>query len=112
MYAGSRSVVASLWKVNDEATAELMQRFYKLMLADRLPPATALRSAKVAMWQEARWRSPYFWGAFALAGEYNQTKVMASAKPGRAFGIWVIPAAVTLAVLLALSFMRRRLRLF
>ena len=45
MYAGSKSVVASLWKVDDEATAELMKNFYASMLRDGLPPAEALRAA-------------------------------------------------------------------
>jgi CHAT domain-containing protein/predicted negative regulator of RcsB-dependent stress response len=44
--AGSKSVVASLWKVDDRATAALMAEFYEAMLQDGLPPAAALRRAK------------------------------------------------------------------
>lgn len=71
MYAGSKSVVASLWKVDDEATAELMTHFYTSMLKDGRPPAAALREAKKAMWEQERWRAPYFWAAFTLQGEYE-----------------------------------------
>jgi CHAT domain-containing protein len=71
MYAGSKSVIASLWKVDDRATAELMSRFYRAMLEERLSPAAALRSAQVTMWKEPRWRAPYYWAAFVLQGEYT-----------------------------------------
>jgi len=69
MYAGAARVVASLWKVDDEATAELMKRFYQQMLQGGLTPAAALRAAQVDMRQQKRWRSPYFWAAFVLQGE-------------------------------------------
>jgi CHAT domain-containing protein len=71
MYAGSPRVVASLWQVDDLATAELMKRFYKGMLKDGLRPAAALRAAQVDMWSQKRWRSPYFWSAFVLQGEWR-----------------------------------------
>jgi CHAT domain-containing protein len=72
MYAGAARVVASLWKVDDEATAELMKRFYQKMLGpEKLRPAAALREAQVSMWKEKRWQSPYYWAAFALQGEWK-----------------------------------------
>lgn len=81
MYAGASSVVASLWKVDDEATAELMKRFYSNMLEHGMPPAAALREAQNSIRQEPQWRSPYYWAAFTLQGEYRQV-----IKPtGRAF---------------------------
>ena len=74
MYAGASSVVASLWKVDDSATAELMTHFYKAMFEDKLPPAAALRYAKETMWRQKHWRSPYYWSAFVLQGEYRSRK--------------------------------------
>ena len=72
MYAGAAHVVASLWKVDDEATAELMKRFYQNMLGpEKQRPAAALRAAQVSMWQEKRWQSPYYWSAFVLPGEWK-----------------------------------------
>lgn len=71
MYAGSKSVVASLWKVDDRATAELMKHFYHGMFQEGLTPAAALRKAKIAMINQSRWRAPYFWAAFTLHGEYR-----------------------------------------
>jgi CHAT domain-containing protein/tetratricopeptide (TPR) repeat protein len=72
MYAGAGGVVASLWKVDDEATAELMKHFYAGMFSRNLTPAAALREAQIAMWQQKRWHAPYYWAAFVLQGEYNQ----------------------------------------
>ena len=72
LYAGSKSVVASLWKVEDAATAELMRHFYEAMLKDGLPPAAALRSAKEAMRRQKRWHQPYYWAGFFIQGEYRQ----------------------------------------
>jgi CHAT domain-containing protein/tetratricopeptide (TPR) repeat protein len=71
MYAGSPRVVASLWKVDDRATAELMRRFYEGLLKDGLRPAAALRRAKVSMLREPRWRAPFHWAAFELQGEWK-----------------------------------------
>jgi CHAT domain-containing protein len=72
MYAGAARVVASLWQVDDVATAELMSLFYQGVLKKNLPPATALRAAQVQMWQQKRWQEdPYFWGAFQLQGEWR-----------------------------------------
>ncbi|HEY9404758.1 MAG TPA: CHAT domain-containing protein [Pyrinomonadaceae bacterium] len=71
MYAGASSVVASLWKVDDEATAELMKRFYSNMLERDMTPAAALREAQNSIRQEPQWSSPYYWAAFTLQGEYR-----------------------------------------
>jgi CHAT domain-containing protein len=69
MYAGSKSVVASLWKVDDMATAALMGNFYEGMLRDGLTPAAALRAAKMKMWRQERWRHPYYWAGFIVQGD-------------------------------------------
>lgn len=73
MYAGAASVAASLWNVEDRATAELMERFYEKMLVDRLSPAAALRAAQISMLQGKikRWRNPFYWAGFVLQGEWK-----------------------------------------
>jgi len=71
MYAGSKRVVASLWKVEDAATAELMTLFYQQMLVENRTPAAALRHAQITMWRETQWKSPFFWAAFVLQGEWR-----------------------------------------
>jgi CHAT domain-containing protein len=71
MHAGAPRVVASLWKVDDVATAELMQRFYKGVLAEKVRPAAALRAAQISMLKQKQWAAPYYWAAFVMQGEYN-----------------------------------------
>lgn len=71
MYAGAERVVASLWKVDDAATAELMARFYKEMFTNGKRPAAALREAQLSLSKERRWRSPFYWAGFVLQGEWK-----------------------------------------
>jgi CHAT domain-containing protein len=72
MYAGAPRIIASLWNVDDESTAELMSQFYQKYLQENLPPAEALRQAQLAMWQSnVDWRKPYYWAAFTLQGEWR-----------------------------------------
>jgi CHAT domain-containing protein len=71
MSAGAKSVVASLWKVDDRATAALMADFYEGMLQKGMTPAAALRSAKLKMMSQKQWSPPYYWAGFELQGEYT-----------------------------------------
>src|SRR5262249_7678436 len=71
MYAGASRVVASLWSVSDMATADLMSHFYRAMERQGMRPAAALRAAQIEMWQQKQWRSPYYWAAFQIQGEWQ-----------------------------------------
>ena len=72
MYAGAARVLASLWKVDDRASAELMKHFYQGMLGpERLRPAAALQAAQIKMRSHERWKSPYYWAGFVLQGEWR-----------------------------------------
>jgi CHAT domain-containing protein len=71
MYAGASRVVASLWSVNDAATAELMRHFYKAMEQDGLRPAAALRWAQMEIREQERWSQPYYWAGFVIQGEWR-----------------------------------------
>lgn len=71
MYAGAQRVVASLWKVDDAATAQLMAEFYDQMFKNGLKPAAALRAAQKRMAQLPSRRPPYYWAGFVLQGEWK-----------------------------------------
>jgi CHAT domain-containing protein len=64
LYAGSRSIVASLWSVDDKATATLMQAFYANLAS--MNKREALRQAQIKA-REA-FPHPFFWAAFQLTG--------------------------------------------
>jgi CHAT domain-containing protein/Tfp pilus assembly protein PilF len=68
MYAGATRVVASLWKLDDFASAELMERFYQGMGQKGLTPAAALQMAQLEM--SKRW-SPFYWAGFQIQGEWR-----------------------------------------
>jgi len=70
-YAGAERVMASLWRVEDRATAELMSRFYRAMLQEKLPPAAALRAAQLAIRSDARWQDPFYWAPFVVQGDWR-----------------------------------------
>jgi CHAT domain-containing protein len=70
-YAGAPRVVATLWEIDDRTTAEVMRRFYQYMLGRGERPASALRSAQVAMWKTNGRESPYYWAAFTMQGEWR-----------------------------------------
>lgn len=70
LYAGGRSVIASLWKVDDHAAAEFMKGFYAHIHRGENPSA-AIRGAQFDMSQGSRWREPFYWAAFVLQGDYK-----------------------------------------
>lgn len=70
-HAGARRVVASLWEVHDEATAVLMERFYRAHLRRGLPPGEALRQAQQSFLGDPRWSAPYYWSGFVLEGDWK-----------------------------------------
>jgi CHAT domain-containing protein/Tfp pilus assembly protein PilF len=83
--AGADSVVATLWKVADKESRDLMERFYENLWKKQMPPREALRAAQLWMLKEGPKRglepidgdaaaeeptvSPYYWAAFVLSGE-------------------------------------------
>jgi len=70
LYAGAKSVIASLWKVNDDATAALMSRLYARIKKGE-SPGLALRGAQLEMLRDEQWSNPYYWAAFVLQGDYK-----------------------------------------
>lgn len=66
LYAGARSLLLSLWDVDDRSTSEFMTKFYS-RLGTRATKAAALRDAMLALRQ--RYPHPYFWAPFKLIGK-------------------------------------------
>jgi CHAT domain-containing protein len=65
-YAGARSILLSLWSINDKATAMFMEYFYRRLTGGK-PAAEALRLAKMQMLR-SRYAHPFYWAAFILNG--------------------------------------------
>lgn len=94
--AGSKSVVASLWKVDDRATANLMTHFYESLLQQGMSTGEALRAAQLKTMREKHWHAPYFWAGFVLQGEYTNRIAVDDDR-------WIHPAWVLLALLVLAS---------
>ena len=72
--AGARSVIVSLWPVNDRSTAQLMEAFYRALLQRGQSREEALVQAKRTLLGADETRSPYYWAPFVLVGESGRYK--------------------------------------
>lgn len=66
LFAGARSVVSTLWRIDDEAAAEFAKRFYAAR--QTLDASAALARAQREMISDRRWRSPRQWAAYEVSG--------------------------------------------
>lgn len=71
LYAGAHAVLATLWSVDDRATAAFMDRFYQALIQQHQPAGVALRTAQDWMRHHDRWNAPYYWAAFSLTGDWR-----------------------------------------
>ena len=63
--AGAKAILMSLWKVNDQATQQLMTSFYKNWTTTG-NKIQAFKSAQLEL--KTKFKDPYYWGAFVLVG--------------------------------------------
>ena len=80
LYAGARNVVATLWRIDDNAAAEFAGRFYDVLTSRSA--ADALATAQRAMIGDPELRSPYLWAAYQVSGNGGQTFNPANARVG------------------------------
>jgi len=66
--AGAESVVASLWSVSDESTAELMRVFYERMFGKKESASRALQDARIALLDSPKFSHPFYWSPFVVTG--------------------------------------------
>ncbi len=74
IYAGTPTIIASLWNVDDEATSTLMTAFYT-HLKQGMSKAEALRAAQLET--RAKYPNPYYWAGIVLTGDPGKTTLAA-----------------------------------
>ena len=70
-YAGTPRVLASLWPIDDRATARFMELFYRALLVEHQSAPAAVRTAQRQMASDPRWRAPYYWAGFVVQGDWK-----------------------------------------
>jgi CHAT domain-containing protein len=68
--SGAKSTMATLWSINDEATAQFMARFYQQLATQKVSKAEALRQAQLALLQNQWYKHPFYWAAYILVGDW------------------------------------------
>jgi CHAT domain-containing protein/Tfp pilus assembly protein PilF len=71
MYAGTPSLVVSLWSVSDVSTSILMKNLYENLIRKRLSKAEALHLAQISMIKDENYAHPFFWAPFVLTGNWR-----------------------------------------
>ena len=79
-YAGTPTILSSLWSVDDEATEALMTAFYKHWQAGK-SKAEALQAAQAEVRANPQWASPFYWAGFVLNGDPGVSKISPAAGP-------------------------------
>jgi CHAT domain-containing protein/Tfp pilus assembly protein PilF len=104
-YGGASSVLMSLWAVNDEATCQLMERFYHHLKSSE-SSAAALREAKLEMIYSPVFRHPFYWAGFIINGKTDAAIFRHEIKG------WLLPAIPVFGgvVLLLVLWIRKRRR--
>jgi len=68
--AGARSTLASLWVVDDQATADIMGEFYKQLSRPEITKAQALKDAQLSLLKNPLYKHPYYWAPYVLVGNW------------------------------------------
>ena len=69
--SGARSTIATLWSVQDDSTAELMNQLYQALKTSGISKAEALRQAQLSLLRSPKYQHPYYWSAFILVGNWQ-----------------------------------------
>lgn len=105
-YAGASSVLMSLWAVNDQATWQLMERFYRHLESSEMS-TTALREAKLEMIRSKVFSHPFYWAGFILTGKTDNVIFKRGIRGWAATALPVLAGMMLLAAIWSLKRRRR-----
>jgi CHAT domain-containing protein len=70
VHSGAKSTLATLWSINDEASAEFMGYFYRALASKEMTRAQALRTAQLQLLGQSKYLHPFYWSAYVLLGNW------------------------------------------
>ncbi len=88
-YAGASSVLMSLWSVNDQASSQLMERFYHYLRSSE-SPMNALHKTKLEMISSGVLSHPYYWAGFIVSGKADEALFSSSTNRYVLFGFLIL----------------------
>jgi CHAT domain-containing protein len=91
LQVGAKSVLSSLWKVDDNATKELMKDFYQGLASEKMTTAEALRQAQIKLAKNPQYKSPFYWAAFTIQGDFQNKPVLSVSINYKIYFLLVIP---------------------
>jgi CHAT domain-containing protein len=91
LQVGAKTVMASLWKVEDGATLELMKNFYDAIKNKNATPSQALRWAQMKLRQNPQYQSPFYWAAFTVQGDFRSAPQISGGFGWRIYLLLIIP---------------------
>lgn len=91
LQVGAKSVLSSLWKVDDNATKELMKNFYQGLTSENLTASEALRRAQIVLAQNPQYKSPFYWAAFTIQGDFQNAPKLSSGFNSRIYFLFLVP---------------------
>jgi CHAT domain-containing protein len=68
--AGAKSTIATLWSINDKATAQLMGTLYQAMTTQSVGKAEALHQAQLSLLHDPQYKHPFYWAAYTFIGNW------------------------------------------
>ncbi|MEO7674417.1 MAG: CHAT domain-containing tetratricopeptide repeat protein [Pyrinomonadaceae bacterium] len=102
LQSGAKSVVSSLWRVDDTVTKILMTDFYRGMVSEHLTSSQALRQAQIKLRGDPRFSSPFYWASFSVQGDFNSAPQLS-----RGYGLWIYFLSLGLISLGGIFLLRR-----
>lgn len=68
--SGAKSTIATLWSVNDEATAKLMEKLYQQLARQKVTKSEALQQAQLALLKDKWYQHPFYWAPYIFVGNW------------------------------------------
>jgi CHAT domain-containing protein len=99
LQVGAKSVISSHWKVDDEATVELMKIYYEILAKEKVSTSRALQLAQIKLAENPKFQFPYYWSSFTIHGDFIIRPQLKSRFDYSEYFIYLIITLISVALL-------------